>query len=252
MDRHKRQQVLYHQHARYRRVRPVCGGQQDTERDEHDLIHVLAGMEPFRVPGVQEDGHGQVLQQRVRSVPYVLLPCRVGTHRACAMACVHPSAEEVLRCVAHHSDPHPRVPVQRVRGILRNGIHREYEDQASADIHGSCGCGGGRPDVAAYPDFGLTRRGLGYGRQQSIHVRHTCRDGEADRPDNREPAADAAEHCAGMRAGMRDGEAAERISSDFLDRFRDGVHGVRLGYLSIRTQPARSCFQQKQQVKTSE
>ena len=167
------------------------------------------------------------------------------------MAGIHPPAEEVLRCVAHHSDPHPRVPVQRVRGILRNGIHSEHEDQASADIHGSRGCGGGRPDLAAYPDFGLTRRGLGYGRQQSIHVRHTCRDGGADRPDNREPAVDVAEHCAGMRAGMRDGEAAERVPSDFLDRFRGGVCGVRLGYPSIHSNPARRCFQQKQQVKTS-
>lgn len=105
--------------------------------------------------------------------------------------------------------------------------------------------------MAAYPDFGLARRGLGYGRQQSIHVRHTCRDGEADCPDNRELAVDAAECCAGMRAGVRDGAAAERVSGDFLDCFRGGVCGVRLGYLSIHSQPARSCFQQKQQVKPS-
>ena len=50
---------------------------------------------------------------------------------------------------------------------------------------------------------------------------------------------------------MRDGEAAERVPSDFLDRFRGGVCGVRLGYPSIHSKPARSCFQQKQQVKTS-
>lgn len=61
VDRHERQQVLYHQHARHRRVRSVRGGQQDTERDEHDLVHVLAGMEPFRVPRVQKNGYRQIL-----------------------------------------------------------------------------------------------------------------------------------------------------------------------------------------------
>lgn len=51
-------------------------------------------MELVRIPGVQENGYRQVLQQRVRCIPYVLFSCGIGAHVADSMACLIAAAEK--------------------------------------------------------------------------------------------------------------------------------------------------------------